>query len=87
VIGRKENTMKVGSSRANMGPEDVLSGALISLLFVAGVLLSFGAPTKHATSSIEGARPEAAELVTSTPDSISPGEETAETASPELQLD
>lgn len=79
--------MRVEQTRANMGPEDVLSGALISLLFVAGVLLSFGAPTKHAMSSSEVARPEAAELVTSTPDSISPGEETAETASPELQPD
>jgi hypothetical protein len=59
----------------------------MSLLFVAGVLLSFGAPTKHATSSIEVARPGAAELVASSPDSISPGEEIAETASPDLQLD
>jgi hypothetical protein len=79
--------MRVEQARSNMGPEDVLSGALMSLLFVAGVLLSFGAPTTHATSSIEVARPGAAELAPSTPDSISPGEETAETASPDLQLD
>jgi hypothetical protein len=87
VIGRKENTMRVEQAQANMGSEDVLSGAMMSLLFVAGVLLSFGAPTNHATSSIEVARPEAAELVASTPDGSSPGEEIAEAASPDLQLD
>ena len=79
--------MRIEQAKAKVDSEDVLSGALMSLLLVAGVLLSFGAPTKLATSFVEVGRPEAAELVASTPDSISPGEAIAETATPDLQLD
>ncbi len=79
--------MRVEQAQAKMDSENVLSGALMSLLLVAGVLLSLGAPTKLATSFVEVGRPEAAELASTTPDSISPGVEIAETASPDLQLD
>ena len=79
--------MRVGQPKAKMDLEDVLSGALMSFLLVAGVLLSFGGPPQHATSFVEVGRPEAAELASSTPDSISPDEATAETPSPDLQLD
>ena len=79
--------MRVGQAKAKMDSEDVLSGALMSLLLVAGVLLSLGGPTKLATSFVEVGRPEATESASTTPDSVSPGEEIAETASPDLQLD
>jgi hypothetical protein len=87
VIGRKENTMRVEQARAKMGAEDFLSGALMSLLLAAGVLLSFGAPAKHATSSIEVGRPEAAKFASTTPDVILPGEEIADRDTLDLQLD
>ena len=46
-----------------------------------------GARTTHGTSSIEAAKPEAAEFASATPDSISPGEAIADRDVLDLQLD
>jgi hypothetical protein len=56
-------------------------------VLVAGGLLSLRAPTQLATSFTEVGKPEAAELVSTTPDGISPGEAIAESNSLDLQLD
>jgi hypothetical protein len=86
--------MRVEQAQAKKGPNGVLLRVLMGLALVAGALLSMGsAPTELATSSelttffIEVAKPGAAEAASTTPDSISPGEEIAERDSLDLQLD
>ena len=75
--------MKIEQTQAKTGSKNRLAGAVMGLAFVAGAFLSMGsAPTKPATSSIE-----ATERVSSTPDSISPGEAIAERDTLDLQLD
>jgi hypothetical protein len=88
VIGRKEKTMRTEQAQAKKGSKDVLFGALGGLALVAGALLSMGgASAKHATSFVEVGRPGAAELASTTPDSISPGEAIAERDTLDIQLD
>jgi hypothetical protein len=84
-----ERRTKMRSERAQAKKEsrEGLLGVFLSLVLVAGVLLSLKAPTQLATSFVEVGNPQAAELVTSTPDRISPGGAIAETASLDLQLD
>jgi hypothetical protein len=51
----------------------LLVAGVTDLALVVAALLSMGsAPTKHATFSIESAKPEAAEFAPTTPDSIAP---------------
>jgi hypothetical protein len=65
-----------------------LVGALMDLGLIVGALLSMGgAPTKHSTFFIEAAQPAAAEVASTAPDSISPGEEIADRDSLDQQLD
>jgi hypothetical protein len=80
VIERKENTMRVGQAQAKRGPRGRLMGAVMGLAFVAGVFLSLVAPTELDTA-------EAAGLVSSTPQSVSPGEAIADRDTLDLQLD
>ena len=70
--------MRVEQAQAKKESKDGLLSVLMGLVLVAGVLLSLRAPTQLATSFTEVGRPEAAELVSNTPDSISPGEAIAE---------
>jgi hypothetical protein len=86
--------MRIEEAQAKKGSKDGLLSVLMGLVLVTGAVLSLGvAPTELdtspelATSFIEVAKPEAAELVSSTPDSISPGEEIAERDSLDFQLD
>ena len=87
VIGLKEKKMRIEQAQAKRGSKDGLLGVLMSLVLVAGGLLSLRAPTQLATSFTEVGKPEAAELVSTTPDGISPGEAIAESNSLDLQLD
>jgi hypothetical protein len=80
--------MRVEQAQAKTGSKDLLvTGVMDLALVVAFVLSMASAPTKHATFSIESAKPEAAESVSTTPDSILPGEAIAERDSLDLQLD
>lgn len=80
--------MRVEQAQAKKRPKGGLLGAVMGLVLVAGAFLSLGnAPTKHATFSVEVAKPEAAEFSSTTPDSISPGEAIADSAVLDLQLD
>ena len=86
--------MRVEQAQAKKGSKDGLLSVLMGLVLVTGALLSLGVPpteldtsSELATSFIEVAKPEAAELASSTPDSISPGEEIAERDSLDFQLD
>jgi len=75
--------MRIEQTQAKTGSKNRLAGAVMGLALVAGAFLSMGsAPSKPATSSIE-----AAELASTTPDGISPGEAIAERDTLELQLD
>jgi hypothetical protein len=80
--------MRVEQAQANAGSKDLLVAAVMDLALVVAAVLSMGsAPTKHATFSIESAKPEAAESVSTTPEGTSPGEVIAERDSLDLQLD
>ena len=80
--------MRVEQAQEKKGWHDGLVGALMDLALIVGAVLSMGsAPTKQATSSIEAAKPEAAEFASTTPDSISPGEAIADRDVLDLQLD
>ena len=79
--------MRVGQARAKNGPRGRLMGAVMGLAFVAGVFLSLLAPTELDTAFIAAGKAEAAELVSSTPQSVSPGEAIAEKDTLDLQLD
>lgn len=79
--------MRIEQTQAKRGSKDGLVGVLMSLVLVAGTLLSLRAPTKLATSFTEVGKPEAAQLASTTPDGISSGEEIAESNSLDLQLD
>jgi hypothetical protein len=85
--------MRIEQPQAKRGPNGGLMAMTMGLVLVAGVFLTLVAPTELdksselATSLIEVAEPEAAELASTTPDSISPGEEIAERDSLDFQLD
>jgi len=80
--------MRNEQAQAKNESKDALLGVLMGLVLVAGAVLSLGvAPTELATSFTEVGKPEAAKLVSTTPDSISPGEAIAESNSLDLQLD
>ena len=79
--------MRIEKAQAKKESKDGPLGVLMSLALVAGVVLSLKAPTQFATSFTEVGKPEAAELVSSTPDSFSPGEAIAQSNSLDLQLD
>jgi hypothetical protein len=77
--------MRIDQVQAKKGSEDGLFGLWMSLVLVVGVLFSLKAPTQVVTSFTEVGRPEAVELVSSTPDSVSPGGAIAENKSLDLQ--
>jgi hypothetical protein len=79
--------MRVGQARAKSEPRGRLMGAVMGLAFVAGVFLSLIAPTELDTAFIAAGKAEAAELVYSTPQSVSPGEAIADRDTLDLQLD
>ncbi|MGZ5425988.1 MAG: hypothetical protein ACXWE1_02175 [Thermoanaerobaculia bacterium] len=80
--------MRVDQAQAKRGPNDLLVAAVMDLSLVVAALLSMGsAPTKHATFSIESARPEAAVLASTTADAASSREAIAEGSSLDQQLD
>lgn len=79
--------MRIEQAQAKRGSKDGLVGVLMGLVLIAGTLLSLGTPTKVARSFAEVGKPEAAEFVSASPDSILPGEEIAERDSLNLQLD
>jgi len=72
--------MRVEQAQAKRGPRGRLMGAVMGLAFVAGIFLSLVAPTELDTA-------EAAGLVSSTPQSVSPGEAIADRDTLDLQLD
>ena len=82
--------MEIEREQAKTGSKVLLVSAVYDLAFVAAVLLSISmgsAPPKHATFSIEAARPGAAKVVSVTADATSPRKEIADTDSLDLQLD
>jgi hypothetical protein len=79
--------MRIEKAQAKRGSNNGLSGAWMSLVLAAGVLLSLKAPTKVATSFVEVGKPETVEFVASAPDDTSPAETIAESSTLDLQLD
>lgn len=80
--------MRTEREQARKGSMSRLVGAAMGLALVSVALLSMGGvQTKHATSFIEAARPEAAVLASTVPGSISPGQEVADRDVLDLQLD
>lgn len=83
--------MRIEQEQAKSGSKVLLVSAVYDLALITAVVLSISmgsAPTpKHATFSIEAARPGAAEVVSVTADASSPGKENADTDSLDLQLD
>jgi hypothetical protein len=80
--------MRIEQAQAETGPKVLLVSALMDLAFVAAFLISMGsAPTRHATFSIEAAKPEAAEVASTTADAASSGGAIAEGSSLDQQLD
>lgn len=79
--------MRTQDAQAKKVSNESLSGALMSLVLLAGLVVSLEAPTRVATSFVEVGRPESAEVVATTPDSSSPAEMIAENATLDLQLD
>ena len=79
--------MRIERTQAKKGSRNGLVGAVMGLALVAGTLLSLGARTEPATSSIEVGKPEAVNLVSTTADRISPREEIADRDTLDLQLD
>jgi N-acetylmuramic acid 6-phosphate (MurNAc-6-P) etherase len=78
--------MRTEQAHANTGSKELIVAAVMDLAFVVAALLSVGsAPAKHATFSIEAARPRAAEVVSISANSTPPLKETADTL--DLQLD
>jgi hypothetical protein len=65
--------MRNEQADAKKGPKDGLLAVLMGLVLVVGFLLSLRAPTMVATSFVEVGDPEAAEVIASTPDGVSPG--------------
>ena len=79
--------MRTEEALAKKGPKNRLAGALMGLALVSGALLYMGgAHAKHATPSVETARPGPAESASPTPDRIVPGEANADSDVLDLQL-
>ncbi len=80
--------MRIEQAHANTGSNNLAVAALMDLEFVVAALLSLGsAPAKHATTSIEDARPKAVEVVSISANSTSPRKEAADRDTLDLQLD
>ena len=80
--------MRNEQAHENKGSKEGLLGVLMGLVLVAGAILSLGvAPTGHDTFFIEAVKPEAVESVSTTPDTVSPGEAIAEENTLDFQLD
>ena len=80
--------MRVEQPQVKKGSKGGLLGALMGLVLLGGVLLSMEkAPARHATFSVEAAKSEAAELSSTTPQSISPDDASADSSVLDLQLD
>lgn len=85
--------MRVERAQAKKGPNGGLLGAVMGLVFVAGFFLSLVAPKELDTPFIDVGKPEAAGLVSPSPDNTPPAETIAkndsldESNSLDLQLD
>ena len=78
--------MRIEQTQAKTGSKELLVSAVYDLaLVVAAVLSMASAPPKHATSSIEAARPTAAKVVCTKADGTSPRKEIAHTDSLNVQ--
>jgi hypothetical protein len=93
-IGQKEKTMRNEQAHENKGSKEGLLGMLMGLVLVAGAILSLGvAPTELDRNFIDVGKPEAAGVVSTPPDNISPAETIAAnntvdaSSSLDLQLD
>jgi hypothetical protein len=80
--------MRIERAQSKKGSSNSLAAAVMGLALVSGAVLAMGnAAAKHAQSSIGAANPQAAELASTRPDSISPREEIADRDVLDLQLD
>lgn len=80
--------MRTEQAQAKKGSKNAVLGALGCLALVVGGILSMGdASAQHATTFVEGGRPEASAADPAAPGRVSPADADAERDMLELQLD